>query len=268
MIRLRAGQFFGETQRVTRFGPFAVTRSRYRAAAVLPRHYHDVPYLYVMLVGGIRERAQLRDNSCTRGWLVFNEVGEAHQDQVFECGAEGLNIEISADWLPALRDVAQVRVPVQYQHAGPAVTAIGALELALRAPDPLQSLGVEEAICSLIETVCTPARSRGRAGAWLSQAEEWIRGRRGCNLCLGDVARAAGVHPAHLCREFRRVYGCTLTQYASRLRADWALNELIHSDAPLAEVAGRAGYADQAHLTRAIRDYFGTTPGKLRRECL
>src|SRR5581483_4537495 len=132
MICLGAGQFFGETVSARRFGPFAVTVSRYRAGTLLPRHYHEQPYLYVMLTGGIAEQALHRENVCTRGWLIYNEAGEVHEDQVLDRGAEGLNIEISADWLVRFRPVGAVQEPVLYRHAGPEVTAIGALQIALR----------------------------------------------------------------------------------------------------------------------------------------
>ncbi len=264
MIRLGPGRFFGETLAARRFGPFVITATRYRPGDTLPNHCHERPYLFVMLGGAITERALGRENVCTRGWLIYNEARETHRDQVLDRGAEGLNIEMSAEWLACLRAAEGARAPVLYQHAGPAVTAIGALQLALRFRDPLQALGVEEAVLRLIDSVCRPGNGPRRPPAWLARAEEWIRSRQGRGLDLAEVAAIAGVHPAHLCREFRRAFGCTMTQYAARLRADTALEEVVRSDTPLVLVAARAGFADQAHLTRTLRKHFGTTPGRAR----
>jgi AraC family transcriptional regulator len=266
MIRLGAGKFFGETLSTRRFGPFAITASRYRAGELLPRHCHEQAYLYVMLAGGIAERALYRENLCTRGWLIYNEAGEAHQDQVLDQGALGLNIEMSAGWLVCLSETGSAREPVLYQHAGPAVTAVGTLQLAMSWHDCLQVLGVEEAVVRLIDSLQRPGQHRRRPPRWLGMAEELIRSRYFLGLCLDEIAEVAGVHPAHLCREFRRRFGCTMTQYAVRLRADRALQEVIRSDTPLATVAAQLGFADQAHLTRTIREHFGTTPGRLRRD--
>jgi AraC-like DNA-binding protein len=47
---------------------------------------------------------------------------------------------------------------------------------------------------------------------------------RHCHEQAYLFADAIGVHRAHLCREFRRHCGCTMTQYAGRLRADLALD--------------------------------------------
>ena len=39
--------------------------------------------------------------------------------------------------------------------------------------------------------------------------------------------------------------------------------DLARAGAPLAEVAVRSGYADQAHLTREVRDLAGVPPTRL-----
>lgn len=38
----------------------------------------------------------------------------------------------------------------------------------------------------------------------------------------------------------------------------------LREGAPLADIAADAGYADQAHMTRAFRHWFGATPARLR----
>jgi len=44
-----------------------------------------------------------------------------------------------------------------------------------------------------------------------------------------------------------------------------ACQELTAGDAPLAEVALRAGFADQSHFTREFRRHVGVTPAAFRR---
>jgi AraC family transcriptional regulator len=83
---------------------------------------------------------------------------------------------------------------------------------------------------------------------------------------IGRLAATAGVHPAHLCRTFAARHGCTIGQYARRLRADRALAQILHTDEPLASVALESGFVDQPHLTRAVREFYHTTPARLRRE--
>jgi AraC family transcriptional regulator len=73
-----------------------------------------------------------------------------------------------------------------------------------------------------------------------------------------------GVHRVHLAREFRDHFGLTVGDYVRRRRLARARHLLAHTDLPLSAAAADAGFADQAHLTRAFRAAFGTTPGRFR----
>jgi AraC family transcriptional regulator len=264
MIRLGPGSYFGETVSANRAGRFAITATKYEPGQVLPKHYHAQPYLFVMLRGGLGEVERQREHVCTRGWLVYNEAGESHHDVVLDDGALGLNIELPTRWLTEFRDARGKHEPIIYRHAGPALTAIGALELALRADSSIRAVAVEEAVTRLVDSLRLARDARGTTPRWLDRAESYIREHFRDSLCLSTIAGEAGVHPAHLCREFRRRFGCTMTQYAARLRSDDAFQQLTGSAQPLAAVAARAGFADQAHLTRTMREHFRTTPSRIR----
>ena len=81
---------------------------------------------------------------------------------------------------------------------------------------------------------------------------------------LAALASLADRHPAHAARQFRRATGMTLGGWRRRRRAIRAGLDLRTGAAPLAEVAGRHGYADQAHMTRELRAFAGRTPRELR----
>lgn len=49
-----------------------------------------------------------------------------------------------------------------------------------------------------------------------------------------------------------------------RIERVWAARASIRTGTPLAMVAADLGYADQAHLTREIRELLGLKPGELR----
>ncbi|MFB9357613.1 helix-turn-helix domain-containing protein [Actinoplanes nipponensis] len=82
---------------------------------------------------------------------------------------------------------------------------------------------------------------------------------------LDDLAELAGCSRWHLSRTFHEVTGVTINTYRLRLRARAVLAELGDSAAGLAELAARAGFADQAHLSRTIRRELGLSPGEVRR---
>src|SRR5438093_11902287 len=57
--------------------------------------------------------------------------------------------------------------------------------------------------------------------------------------------------------------GTSPYRYLLMRRLEFA-REQIHRERPLVEVAFDAGFADQAHLTRAFRSAFGLTPARHR----
>jgi len=69
---------------------------------------------------------------------------------------------------------------------------------------------------------------------------------------VGDVARAVGLSPRQLHRRSLDAFGYGPKTLARALR-------LARAGTPLADVAARTGYADQAHLARDVRALSGTT---------
>jgi AraC-like DNA-binding protein len=83
-------------------------------------------------------------------------------------------------------------------------------------------------------------------------------------LTLADLATMTGWSPWYLSRAFHQVTGVTLGTYRRRLRIRTALDALGDGDSPAA-VAARTGFADQAHLTRALRREIALSPAAARR---
>ena len=83
----------------------------------------------------------------------------------------------------------------------------------------------------------------------------------GNNLSIDRLSREAGLSPAHFARAFKQSVGRAPHQHLMSLRLDRARRLLEVPDAWLADVARRAGFADQAHFTRFFKRQFGVTPG-------
>jgi AraC family transcriptional regulator len=96
--------------------------------------------------------------------------------------------------------------------------------------------------------------------------EELLRDRLDGPPSLGELGETVGVHPAYLARAFRAHYGFSVGEYSRRLRLAWAAEELSRGEAPLAEVAANAGFADQSHFTRVFKQHVGTTPARYREQ--
>ncbi|HQY32683.1 MAG TPA: AraC family transcriptional regulator [Actinotalea sp.] len=89
--------------------------------------------------------------------------------------------------------------------------------------------------------------------------------RDGAPVDVGEMADAAGCSVSTLERRMHRVLSLSPQQYVLRTRIDRAAGLLAGSDLPIAEVAARAGFYDQALLTRAFGRLTGETPAQFRR---
>jgi AraC-like DNA-binding protein len=82
---------------------------------------------------------------------------------------------------------------------------------------------------------------------------------------LFALAELLGASPYRLSRVFSQEMGVSLTRYRNRVRVAQAMDRLAEGAPSLADLAAQLGFADQAHLTRTIREHVGHTPTALRR---
>ncbi len=93
---------------------------------------------------------------------------------------------------------------------------------------------------------------------------ERIRADVGGVPSLEDLARDVGISVTHLGRQFRRATGSSLWDFVTYERCRKARSLLMAGDMPLAQIALECGFHDQAHMTHAVKQKLGTTPGALR----
>ena len=81
---------------------------------------------------------------------------------------------------------------------------------------------------------------------------------------LGDLADSVGLSRFQLLRRFRARYGVPPHAWVLNRRAE-AARRLIAAGENLSGAALRAGFADQSHMTRTFRKFYGYTPGAWQR---
>jgi AraC family transcriptional regulator len=132
------------------------------------------------------------------------------------------------------------------------------------APDAAWSAAAETLLVQLVNAAVRVEDARaGRAKPWLREVHELVRESAPQRYTLGELAERAGVHPVHLARSFKRVYGQTVCQYGRAVRVEWAAKQLLAGEA-IGRVALDAGFADQSHFTREFRRHTGVTPARYR----
>lgn len=104
-----------------------------------------------------------------------------------------------------------------------------------------------------------PPRQLRRATAYIE--ENCLRGIR-----LQELADLTGLSQSYFSHAFKAATGVPPYQWHMQARIRRVQEMLARSGLPLTEIAAAAGFADQAHLTRAFRRVVGTTPAAWRRD--
>lgn len=85
-------------------------------------------------------------------------------------------------------------------------------------------------------------------------------------LRLQELADLLGLSQSYFSHAFKAATGVPPYQWHMQARIRKVQEMLAGSTLPLTEIAVSAGFADQAHLTRAFRRHVGTTPAAWRRD--
>ncbi|MEY2478833.1 MAG: hypothetical protein QOG87_4148 [Actinomycetota bacterium] len=94
----------------------------------------------------------------------------------------------------------------------------------------------------------------------LLRAKDLADGRYFDPLTVADLARAAGLSPAHFSREFRRAYGEAPHQYLLTRRLERSAALLRNTDRPVTEICFAVGLSSVGSFTTSFRRVYGTTP--------
>lgn len=128
--------------------------------------------------------------------------------------------------------------------------------------------GMAEAWSRLLLGSLAPQVPSAELPAALLRALAFMRANLAEPLTAGRIAREAGVSRSGLYELFALHRRGAPLAVLREMRLAEAVRLLQRSRLPVAEVALRAGYADQGALTRALRRERGSTPVALRRAAL
>lgn len=215
-------------------------------------HRHDYASVSVVLRGEIGERSQGRTVTGRACSVFVKPAGVPHENQFGARGARTLSLRLDSGWSGRLGATAAYGVLRETEVAGLLLRA-GACD---DDPARLKALTRE----------CFAALARRLPDA--VPADDWLETARrqleDGGSCCAEVAASAGVCAASLSRAVRRRFGATPGDIRRRGRVLRAAERLGDGVASLADIAARAGFADQSHMTRDFRRELGLTPGQLR----
>jgi AraC-like DNA-binding protein len=214
-------------------------RQKLETGTNLPRHRHAAPYAALVLNGGYVEAGDSGRMAAGAGAVVMHDAFHAHLNRSVADGTQVLNLALvaAADHLPALAVIADPDGVARAAERDPALAAQMLL---------LQLRPMIQASADWPDALAAALVADG-------------------GLCLGAWARAHGLAAETLSRGFVQVFGVTPSRFRLEARARRAWRELARGEAGLAALAAETGFADQAHMSRAVKALTGYSPGAWRR---
>ncbi len=258
------GGTYGDQRHAIRAGPFVVSETEHPPHFHLARHSHERASLNIVLSGIYRESFAGEGAAYAPLTMIAKPGGEAHANQFGERGARCL---IEVDEPSALGPFTDL-----FEKPASLVSPFGLRLVAdlgreLRSPDIFTCLSIQALVTELlIDHSRRESRVYKQERPWVTRCAEILRAARGKRITLGSLGKAVGVHPVHLARTFKKEIGFTVAQYARRLRLEYAMDLLQHSDLMMVQIALEAGYCDQSHMARDVRRETGLSPSSLQRQ--
>lgn len=227
----------------------------------LAKHSHNGTYLTFVVRGTYHEGLGRLTDTCKPRTMRWLPAGETHTDH-YPQGARCLHVEVG----PSLTRRAE-RIGGPGELDGAMVRwAGGRLYGEFKQQDDVSSLAIEGLILELLAERARAQRTAvaGALPAWLKRAREILEDDFVSKRSLAELAAEVGVHPVHLCREFRNRYRTTIGDFVRRRRAEHGCTLLADAERPLAEIALACGFSDQSHFTAVFKRLIGTTPAEFR----
>ena len=265
MSSISRARLHGDVMRRTVVAGFTVTERVYSPNLKLPQHCHQDADFCFVLAGRFTEVSGKQVRYCRPRSVLFHPPGEAHSDH-FHTGTRCLGLQFSCYRTEDLlrRQASGTKTPIN--PLGGRLSQLAArLYREFRRADSVSRIMIEAlALEMMAETFRQTTAASAAAPPWLEQAKDILRRQFHDRPSLRDLARSVDVHPVHLAREFRRFYGCTITEYVLKRRLDFACQEMLDSRASLSEIALAAGFFDQSHFTRTFTGQMGMSPNQYR----
>ena len=246
-------------------GGFKLSECVHSSAGAKPLHVHETACLCFVTRGSFIEGIRGRAYTLSPFEALLRPAREPHWDEYGSKPMTMISIEVSE---PRLGEIRERTGLFSTPHLGEGGIS---RRLARRVHETFRmeaaaptDLMLEGLLLELLASLAPRPLEPGGEHAFL-RAVEFIRSNFARSFTVDDVAAAARVHPAQLARLFRAHAQCSVGDYLRSIRVEHAKDLLGADSLPLAEVALRAGFCDQSHLTRVFRDRAHVTPAAYRR---
>lgn len=258
------GDFHGNTLMNREVAGFVLREIVHQPGVKIPKHSHERAHVGFVLRGVFTEKCERKKLECKPLSVSFLAPGATHSDN-FRSGAHCFVLELAPQQFKRVSEYLTLNDPI-CRHGGMLSWLTLRLYTEARRKDEASSLAVEGLALEILAELSRQyaVTSERKPPRWLEQAREIIHAQFTKPLTHDQIANAVAVHPVYLASVFRQHYGCTIGEYARRLRIEFACQNISTANAPLADIALAAGFSDQSHFSKVFKQLTGMTPAQFR----
>jgi AraC-like DNA-binding protein len=220
------------------FAPVANGPERWASNVRKPRHRHAYPYAAIVLAGGYEECGSDGRFRVGPGDVLLHGPFHAHLDRFMPTGAEIFNLPLHDS-----------------SSFGCGVGRIADPDAIVRSAETDPAAAEADLIANIREVAHVDTEWPDLLASDLLKDPE---------LRLDAWASDHGLAAETLSRGFSKLFGLTPANFRVEARTLRAFDRIISSTTSLCEISALAGFADQSHMTRAIKTMTGVSPGHWR----
>jgi AraC family transcriptional regulator len=225
---LPAWKHYGTILRTWTSDAFTINEAQYSSGAKYSLHGNEQASLLVTLGGSCLKKMRRNDFLCERSSILFVPA-RALQSDVFHATTTFLAVEFASSFFSDVRQRGAA-VEAEVMLSGSDSITLGArLVDEFRRIDAFSALVFEGLLLNILASACREqsANMGPKPPLWLMRAREMLRESHSQSQNMEMISREVGVHPVHLCREFRRFFRSTPGEYLRRIRVETAARLLL-----------------------------------------
>jgi AraC-like DNA-binding protein len=230
----------------------------------LAPHEHEDPTIVAAISGGWDEHVESRSFTCRPGSFLVKSAGARHANSYGSERTRSLVIQLTVTRAATWESSRKVFGALSYFESPKLAMRLVAL---LREPSGHSNLALQEELFSLFSFLAgEKAAGRRQAGLVirLKRARDRLLDQSFPTIDLTGLAQLCEMTPSAFTHAFKSEFGCTPSRLVRHRRVENASLLLRTSRDSLSQIAARAGFADQAHMTREFRRFAELTPGRYR----
>jgi len=238
-------------------------------------HYHNFFEIFLITRGKAEHRLNGGEFALRRNTLHLIRPQDVHRFvSVRGESCTHMNLLILPERLRALCDA--LGIPLDAVQAGTSLsTVLSDSETAffLDRAEQISLCGnrVDDASRLMLEMIAEALmllyRRRAAAGGaeWFAELLVKLRSPEFLTCRASDVYALCPYSAPVLIKRFRKSKGCTVVEYLTRVKMDYAQSFLLSTNFPVHEIASRLGYDSLSHFCRVFKNRSGMTPQQYRR---